>query len=203
MPACPAARFPPTGAASSGLERRRRQSQRLCRRQCAPMLIARQRAHHDAGSHQHRRSRPTSACRRRARREVVLLTSPIHDRRIRPTLTVTVRNFNATPLSGIAFTDAFPGTMRVAAPVATGTTCHVAGCSVRCRSRAPLTFTVSGGTLPAAPARHRQRQLQRSRSMSRRPTPASIGDADEPIPVRQFQWRGVFICQSGALVVNQ
>ena len=33
------------------------------------------------------------------------------------TLTVTVRNFNATPLTGIAFTDMFPGTMRVAAPV--------------------------------------------------------------------------------------
>ena len=68
------------------------------------------------------------------------------------TLTVTVRNFNATPLTGsIAFTDTFPGTMRVAAPVTTGTTC--AGLAF---TPVPLAgdafFTVSGGSLPAAPA---------------------------------------------------
>ena len=67
------------------------------------------------------------------------------------TLTVTVRNFNATPLSGIAFSDTFPGTMRVAAPVVTGTTC--AGLAF---TPVPLAgdafFTVSGGSLPGAPA---------------------------------------------------
>ena len=67
------------------------------------------------------------------------------------TLTVTVRNFNATPLSAIAFTDTFPGTMRVAAPVTTGTTCT--GLTF---TPVPLAgdafFTVSGGSLPAAPA---------------------------------------------------
>ena len=67
------------------------------------------------------------------------------------TMTLTVRNFNATPLTGIAFTDLLPGTMRVAAPVVTATTCT--GLTF---TPVPLAgdaaFTVSGGSLPAAPA---------------------------------------------------
>ena len=66
-------------------------------------------------------------------------------------LTVTVRNFNATPQTGIAFTDTLPGTMRVAGPVTTATTC-----TSLAFTPAPIAgdafFTVSGGTLPGAPA---------------------------------------------------
>ena len=54
------------------------------------------------------------------------------------TLTVTVRNFNATPLAGIAFSDAFPGTMRVAAPVTTGGTCMPPLAFTQRRSRGTL-----------------------------------------------------------------
>ena len=68
------------------------------------------------------------------------------------TLTVTVRNFNATPLSGIAFTDTFPGTMRVAAPVATGGTCTPPLAFTPVPLAGDAAFTVTGGTLPAAPA---------------------------------------------------
>ena len=68
------------------------------------------------------------------------------------TLTVTVRNFNTTPLVGsIAFTDTFPAGMSVAAPVVTGTTC-VGLAFTPVPVAGNTAFTVSGGGLPGATA---------------------------------------------------
>jgi uncharacterized repeat protein (TIGR01451 family) len=68
------------------------------------------------------------------------------------TLTITVRNFNTSPLTGsIAFADALPGTMRVAAPLTTATTC--AGLTFNPTLAAgDASFSVSGGSLPGATA---------------------------------------------------
>ncbi len=67
------------------------------------------------------------------------------------TLTVTVRNFNTSPLTGtIAFNDPLPGTMRVAGPVATGGTCLPPMAFTPAPTAGDAFFTVSGGTLPGA-----------------------------------------------------
>ena len=67
------------------------------------------------------------------------------------TLTVTVRNFNTSPLTGtIAFTDTLPGTMRVAAPATTGGTCLPPLAFTPAPAAGDAAFTVSGGTLPGA-----------------------------------------------------
>ncbi len=66
------------------------------------------------------------------------------------TLTVTVRNFNTSPLTGsIAFTDTLPIGMTVAAPVTTATTCAGLVFSPVPTAGA-LNFSVSGGSLPGA-----------------------------------------------------
>jgi len=68
------------------------------------------------------------------------------------TLTVTVRNFNATAQTGIAFTDTMPAGMTVAAPVTTGGTCTPPLAFTPVPIAGANAFTVSGGTLPAAGA---------------------------------------------------
>ena len=72
------------------------------------------------------------------------------------TLTVTVRNFNTSPLNNvIGFTDNMPAGMTVAAPVTTGGTClPPPATSTLAFTPAPIagaaSFTVSGGSLPGA-----------------------------------------------------
>ncbi len=72
------------------------------------------------------------------------------------TLTVTVRNFNTSPLSNvIGFTDNLPAGMTVAAPVTTGGTClPPPATSTLAFTPVPIagaaSFTVSGGSLPGA-----------------------------------------------------
>lgn len=117
------------------------------------------------------------------------------------TLTVTVRNFNATPLAGsIAFTDNLPGTMRVAAPVVAGATC--AGLTF---TPAPLAgdafFTVSGGSLPAAPAGIANANCTVTINVTATNAGANPVTLTNTIPVGNFG--GVaFSSASGALVVN-
>ena len=66
------------------------------------------------------------------------------------TLTVTVRNFNVSPLvNSIAFTDPLPGTMRVATPVTTSTTC--AGLVfIPAPAAGDASFSVNNGSLAGA-----------------------------------------------------
>ena len=72
------------------------------------------------------------------------------------TLTVTVRNFNTSPLTNvIGFTDNMPAGMTVAAPVTTGGTClPPPATSTLAFTPVPIagaaSFTVSGGSLPGA-----------------------------------------------------
>ncbi len=72
------------------------------------------------------------------------------------TLTVTVRNFNTSPLASvIGFTDNMPAGMTVAAPVTTGGTClPPPATSTLAFTPVPIagaaSFTVSGGSLPGA-----------------------------------------------------
>ncbi len=117
------------------------------------------------------------------------------------TLTVTVRNFNATPLAGIAFSDAFPGTMRVAAPVTTGGTCTPPLAFTPAPLAGDAGFTVSGGTLPAAPAGIANASCTVTINVTATNPGVNPITLTNPIPAGNFG--GVaFPAASGNLVVN-
>ena len=64
------------------------------------------------------------------------------------TLTLTLRNFNATPLTPLDITDALPAGMTIASPAAAATTCPGGAVTA---TPGGASLSLSGGTLAAAP----------------------------------------------------